>query len=197
MFRGFGNVDSKSVGEVVHHPKAMAAYPEMAEMRAQSVPGTGGSFVGEMGYAPSSPTVNLGRDNKSGTNSVSLHELQHAVQGREGFALGGSPESMRSLVSERADMEEKFATALQQFRTTTDEVAKGNALQAMNFYGVRLGKMPKVDNTKDAYKRLAGEAEARATQARINMTPEQRRAMFPEKSYDVPLNELIIRGVND
>ena len=67
----------------------------------------------------------------------------------------------------------------------------------MNFYGVRLGKMPKVDNTKDAYKRLAGEAEARATQARINMTPEQRRAMFPEKSYDVPLNELIIRGVND
>jgi len=44
---------------------------------------------------------------------------------------------------------------------------------------------------------LAGEAEARATQARMNMTPEQRRAMFPEESYDVPINELIIRGASD
>jgi hypothetical protein len=45
----------------------------------------------------------------------------------------------------------------------------------------------------DLYQRLAGEAEARAVQSRINMTPAQRRATFPEESYDVPLNELIIR----
>ena len=43
------------------------------------------------------------------------------------------------------------------------------------------------------YLRLAGEAEARATQARLNLTPAQRRALFPEDSYDVPFNSLIIR----
>jgi hypothetical protein len=45
----------------------------------------------------------------------------------------------------------------------------------------------------EAYRRLAGEAEARATQARMNMTPAERRATFPFDSYDVPVNQLIIR----
>ena len=45
----------------------------------------------------------------------------------------------------------------------------------------------------EQYKRLAGEAEARATQARRGMTMEQRRAKFPYESYDVPIEELIIR----
>lgn len=49
---------------------------------------------------------------------------------------------------------------------------------------------------KDAfeqYRRLAGEAEARAVQARLNLTPAQRRALFPEESYDMPINQLIIK----
>lgn len=50
------------------------------------------------------------------------------------------------------------------------------------------------DSTK-AYRLLAGEAEARATQARIPLDAAQRRALFPEDSYDVPINQLIIRGL--
>jgi len=41
--------------------------------------------------------------------------------------------------------------------------------------------------------RMAGEAESRAVQARMNMTPEERLAKFPFESYDVPINELVIR----
>jgi hypothetical protein len=48
---------------------------------------------------------------------------------------------------------------------------------------------------KELYKRLAGEAEARATQARIPLDAAQRRALFPEDSYDVPVNQLIVRGL--
>lgn len=44
----------------------------------------------------------------------------------------------------------------------------------------------------EQYRRLAGEAEARATQARIGLTPQQRRALFPEDSYDVPIREMIV-----
>lgn len=43
----------------------------------------------------------------------------------------------------------------------------------------------------DLYQRLAGEAESRAVQARMGMTPAERRATFP--TYDVPIKELIIR----
>lgn len=43
------------------------------------------------------------------------------------------------------------------------------------------------------YRLLAGEAEARAAAARRAMTNEQRRAVFPLSSYDVPLNQLIYK----
>lgn len=45
----------------------------------------------------------------------------------------------------------------------------------------------------DAYRRLAGEVEARATQARLPLNAAQRRALFPEDSYDVPISELIFK----
>lgn len=43
------------------------------------------------------------------------------------------------------------------------------------------------------YRLLAGEAEARAVAARRLMTEQQRRATFPLTSYDVPINQLILR----
>lgn len=46
---------------------------------------------------------------------------------------------------------------------------------------------------EEAYAKLAGEAESRATQARMPLNAEQRRATFPADSYDVPLNQLIFR----
>ena len=51
-----------------------------------------------------------------------------------------------------------------------------------------------------AYQSLAGEAEARLTQARMNMTPEQRLAQYPyqpeyfEQATGVPLSDLIVRN---
>lgn len=47
---------------------------------------------------------------------------------------------------------------------------------------------------RQAYQRLAGEAEARAVQKRLDYTPEQRRAIYPLDDYDVPLDELIFRA---
>jgi hypothetical protein len=45
----------------------------------------------------------------------------------------------------------------------------------------------------DLYRRLAGEAEARAVQKRRNLTNEERKAIFPLESYDVPIKDLIFR----
>ena len=44
------------------------------------------------------------------------------------------------------------------------------------------------------YFRSAGEAEARATQARRKMSMEERRKMFPLLSYDVPIKDLIFKS---
>jgi len=44
----------------------------------------------------------------------------------------------------------------------------------------------------EQYMRSGGEAESRATQARMNLNMEQRRATFPEESYDRPTQDLIL-----
>lgn len=42
----------------------------------------------------------------------------------------------------------------------------------------------------EQYRRMASEAEARAAALRRTLTPEQRRAIFPEESYDIPIGQL-------
>ena len=42
----------------------------------------------------------------------------------------------------------------------------------------------------EQYRRMASEAEARAAASRRTLTLEQRRALFPEESYDIPLGQL-------
>jgi len=44
-----------------------------------------------------------------------------------------------------------------------------------------------------AYRNLAGEAESRLTQARMNMTAPERAASYPPSMFDVPVNKQIVR----
>ena len=64
-----------------------------------------------------------------------------------------------------------------------------NALRKYGDLGVRGSGDP----GDQLYRRLAGEAEARAVQSRMNMNPAQRQATPPWQSYDVPWDRLIIK----
>ncbi len=99
-----------------------------------------------------------------GGPSVALHELQHGVQSIEGFAPGGNPSTVM--------------TKLQQ--SNPDEYMR------LISSSQNLG-----DIYDNAYRRIAGEVEARAVQKRINMSPEQRRQVFPLESYDRPVESLL------
>ena len=107
--------------------------------------------------------------------SIALHEIQHAIQEREGFAKGGSPEVMHSVLESLA----KKADAARDFKER--DRLRGQA------------GIARWDNGMQAYQRLAGEAEARAVQARMNMTPAERKAIAPWESYDTPWWQLIVR----
>jgi hypothetical protein len=205
-----------TLGDVLKHEQLYSAYPSKADIPfnwMEMPTGTKGEYSPQSGVALNMGT--FGKDAKSTT----LHELQHAIQQREGFARGGSPRSAADDVgqellkaSERirkieADpslfeghkaIDEAFDASING-RITNDEfykivaqhpiVAEYSKLQSFRRDAPRDGD--------EAYRRLAGEAEARLTQSRMNMTPAQRLALFPEESYDVPMNELIIRGAGD
>lgn len=212
------------------HPKLFDAYPDMRKMRTRGVVGDGGS--GDGAYIHSSDSIDFDARSFDDARSIGLHELNHGVQAREGFARGGSPEleisgfqmapqdleRANSYIYEMLDLEraakqveagkpvgdviKNFPAMFGKQLSENAEALLKNGMSSTEANQLWKKKRAYLDDYNrmlgrgyDSYKRLAGEAEARAVQARADMTPEQRRATFPLDTIaaDVPLDELIVR----
>lgn len=120
--------------------------------------------------------------------STALHELQHAIQQREGWARGGNlatiqndKEAKRSLDGVLLNLAEKM------------EQNRGDKSLFKQLYKDSFDLM---DNPHRQYRSLTGEAQARATQDRLNMNMDERRNNYPlagGKLSDIPLEQLIYR----
>ena len=91
MIKDFGGTTQENF---MGHPELYDAYPSLKDRPIRSISGSGGQYntgtdVVSVGDKLLSPTSG---GELSNTQSVNLHELQHAIQQREGFVGGGSPE---------------------------------------------------------------------------------------------------------
>jgi len=124
--------------------------------------------------------------------STSLHELQHAIQQREGWAKGGSPETSWGAVAGYEDLIQAKKEKLWELMRN-GEVDKAKPLRKEITKMHENLDVVSTDPYK-AYHRLTGEAQARATQGRMNMDMDARRASYPlagDKLDDVSLSDLI------
>jgi hypothetical protein len=133
--------------EFLKHPQVYQNYPESRTMGVLAKNDYGDSQM--RGGINGLMVVNSAGGDTA--KSTVLHELQHAIQQREGFARGGNPEQFEG--------------------------------------------SPQFRHMK--YQRLAGEVEARMVQNRMNLTPEQRRDIYPftvgRYGYeDIPKSQQII-----
>lgn len=196
----------RPLDESIVHDTLEAAYPDVKNIMFEASPG---GLVSGAQYSPNAKFHDFGereailirnsdeslRQNKS----LALHELQHAIQGREGFAKGGNPASFpdaetlstAQLLALRMRRGEAPSVAAAWLRKNTNMNPSPQAFDLAMGDKDYLRKLG--DSPNDAYMRLAGEAEARAVQSRMNMSEAQRRASFPLDSYDVPLDSLIIK----
>lgn len=195
FYRGSKAAGSSYSDDVLMHQKLFDNYKGLGSSRVIESPIHGGS------YDAASGSITVGP--KDG-NSTMLHELQHAIQQREGWARGGNPESSfgldvaDSLKAVRAKIKQLDIDpyAIQnrmsaKYPVDADTMAKYKTWESLREQEDKvLGAMA---SPYETYKRLAGEAEARATQARMNMNAAQRRNLFPLDSYDVPADQLIVR----
>ena len=166
---------------IMQHPELYSAYDDIASAKIVPSYESQGFYQvkdNSIGLSPMNESANwqmkMYKDSKKKTL---LHEGQHAIQEKEGFAKGGSPEGMRDV-------------ALDMLRR---DVASGeipSTAQAMEM-------LPMAQ--QNAYRRLAGEAESRLTEARRDLTPSQRLQYFPysqgQYGLDVPYESLIVRGL--
>ena len=90
-----GLKDSWKLGEVFDHPELYKGYPELRDVQVTLKPGSGAAFTPQGG-------IELGTE-VIGSKETLLHEIQHAIQEREGWARGGSPENMFQLMVNKAN----------------------------------------------------------------------------------------------
>jgi len=221
IIKDFGDTTQENF---MGHPELYAAYPNLKDRPIRSVAGSGGQYntgtdVVSIGDKLLSPTSG---GELSNTQSVNLHELQHAIQQREKFAGGGSTATFDKKLESAKKLYPKYSQAAE-IRGLLDEgvpiddipdIYKGmpekdyvmsllqdpNDLSMIKEYSLdelnSMSKSAKRDldiKPHEAYERLAGEAEARNVQTRMDWTPEQRRETPPWASLDVPEDELIYR----
>ena len=217
---GYTDIDAQTMSDVFKHDDLYSNYPEAGDIRA-SLTVSDVAEPQNLGgvYMPSRNSIEAVGVNQPRVRSTSLHELQHNVQEGENFARGGNADQFYPELGEtkrNADinikvfndaMHEKVKAmdSLEQYRYT--KANKGGAIDAeisklKDEYSIlmdkKLSNVPnaQIDVREEAwkkYKALAGEAEARAVQSRMNLTPDERAARPFWEDYDVPESEQIIR----
>jgi hypothetical protein len=190
----------RNAEDAVHHPDLFNAYPSLSDARMRfdsGIPNLA-AYRGSNGRGRDQITVGSGFGDQ--THNVVLHEMQHGVQAREGFARGASlatAEERAKDVKARLDAANNdFAEANWRYVSTpTDESAKAAALAAMQRRDAleRELRWLEGDGTWSPYERMAGEAEARNVERRSGMTADERRATPPWETQDVPDADQIVR----
>jgi len=184
-FSGFNAVP---LSDLFDHPELFRAYPEFADIPVMLNPGHWASAMGaslEVSEDGHSLYLKVGigllASPDEALRSIS-HELQHAIQVREGFAMGAvcSEEDRDLAVKLRAwELGRRRNTAteeeLEQINRELSSLANGEL------------------TVKEAYRRSAGEVEARNTEKRLSLSAAERQQMPPHKTADVPFADTIKR----
>jgi hypothetical protein len=161
--------DPVNVSSIYYHPELFRAYPSLAKTEAEFMP-KGQTATGQMGGNILRMQYDL--PNKP-AKSVMLHELQHGVQSFEGFSPGANTKDIKlsdipAVYIKRA---EKLMNKAQKL-TDQDKLQEANNVMSERNRVLEQGRYA-------AYKRNAGEVEARLTQRRMDLTDAERRANFP------------------
>ena len=191
------------------HENLYQAYPELRKMDLELTPdrlGNAGAFNGNW------VELATGEAGTSQAKPIMLHELQHAIQQKENFARGGTPESasFEDVLPKIQEIRKQRKELNIEPYQIQNNIASGynvpkEALDKYNIWKSLTEQEDKLMSNRmkpyDAYQRLLGEAEARLTENRIPLTQEQRLQYYPysqgQYGLDVPYNELIVKGLLD
>ena len=193
--------------DVLQHNDLFKQYPEFANTKI--IYGKVDSLQGQGNFNPQTNTITISesllRNNPQQAKSTLLHEIQHAVQEKEGFARGGNPEQFIPTYNEAKqitadkDLLVEMKRILPQYKK--GDINKDKMIE--DWYGkypLRTLKRleDRVANTTakgqfSSYQRLAGEVEARDVQSRMDLSPKQRATTQPYASQGIPLKDQIVR----
>jgi hypothetical protein len=166
------------LSDILDNPALYEAYPDLADMKVEFKP----LDENRNGYYDGKGIVINSEKGQAQNASTLIHEIQHAIQHREGFAQGGNSKSFEEGLDE---IEAKLTVLKGDFDNLIRSGKGEHLLRRLYIATKALGKMLQINylNAKkdvieyDAYQRyrkLAGEVEARNVQARHAMSRHER-----------------------
>lgn len=181
-FQGF---DALPLNHVLHHPALFSAYPSLKDVMVQINPKLG--IGAEMCYVKNesdneTTVIRLGSGQKL---SSLLHEIQHAIQGIEGFAMGGTMKTNNdSLPAEVVDK-------IKALGEKADELGLQSRFDEARSIRMEMSDLRKESGYRQ-YRNLAGEVEARNSQKRQTMTSGERLKTHYSETADTQDHKVII-----
>ncbi len=196
--------DYSAYKTAINHPDLFDAYPPMSRNRITFDHRTGDSSiamdVNPNGFNGKKFDTDIGIQGRYRNNGMGreitkpskvagdvVHEVQHNVQGREGFSSGNDPFAILGTIDE---------TGSPEFRQLYADVFGGKYGSGQD--PAFLSALSKLDEMRtkeiyDQYWRTAGEVEARNAAGRLPMSAQERRATPPWATEDVPRDQQIVR----
>lgn len=183
------------LGDLIDAPQLFAAYPSLRTTPVTI--GAASDLLSAASFNPRTRAIGVSaHGNKDLLMSSLLHEIQHAIQLVEGFAMGGNDGTLLArtevalfeITQQILGLPENsnVRAELEDMRTTLK-------LQAQEFGGGFSGLAATAMGV-DSYVRILGEVEARNTQWRMRMPQAVRDDSFPLETEDVPQTEQYAPG---
>jgi hypothetical protein len=197
--KGFKSADvgasahNGTLGTTIAHPPLYEAYPDLGSIPVAVERGGGYPYQPSASYttAKNGERIDLNTSNLSVGRPLALHEVQHAIQEREGFALGGDPRQFarenRSIVRDANEQIEAINQSLKAAAGTPryNELLEMRSELARTVRDIEgpdgIGVLEKASQR---YMALPGEVEARNVEARMSMTAGDRKATPPWQTQD-------------
>jgi hypothetical protein len=167
--------NSLKLPDVLDHPELYKAYPELKNISVQRLPQhlQNSGVIGQMDNTNNILHLADYLDPEF-AKSVMLHEIQHSIQNKEGFARGASSTEFQN------------PGLIEAQKIYDDAIAKGGDPNNPNMKeGLRLIQEEKA-RAHEMYWRTMGEVEARNVQARMHYDQWDRKSMPPERTEDRP-----------
>ena len=188
------------LSDVIQHSDLFKAHPELKNVRVEF------GFLKDANAQWNTKTNTIVIDGKLRNDnetikSALVHEIQHAIQDKEGFAKGGSPQQFEfdkpvlDLINRQRDVEtmlENGANKMRRGEELTPQEKEDRKRITDEYYSLeeKVKALPK--KLHNRYLKLAGEVEARNVQKRMNLTPAERKAKMLSETEDVAREHQII-----
>ncbi|WP_415954883.1 LPD38 domain-containing protein [Phocaeicola coprophilus] len=211
------NMTLRNILDYDSYNDLLKAYPELSDVKVtmivtSSMNDTSGA------YNKNNNEMTLSVNEYANLHSTFVHELQHIIQGIEGFASGGNTQSV--VLSQMEEVKEKmdqykdvyeeyimhrdfdsddYREVMRHIRWANDileenktEIKEYERLK--NIYDdleFRLIQGSFNEQNYQEYRRVSGEVEARNVQSRINLNEDQRRNTLASETEDVSRKDQI------